>query len=83
MFILVFPSLDNERAGSCCCRTSLCHFSTVLGFLEFPVNWKLKNLVPVFKKGKKEDPANCSPVSLTSVPGKIDGESCSGIYKKL
>lgn len=83
MFVLVFPSLDDERAGSCCCGTSLYHFSMVLGFLDFPVNWKLKNLVPVFIKGKKEDPANCSPVSLTSVPRKIDRESCSGSYKKL
>ncbi|PKU40857.1 rna-directed dna polymerase from mobile element jockey- hypothetical protein [Limosa lapponica baueri] len=38
---------------------------------EVSEDWRKANDIPVFKKGKKEDPENYRPVSLTSIPGKM------------
>ncbi|PKU43345.1 hypothetical protein llap_6347 [Limosa lapponica baueri] len=38
---------------------------------KVPEDWRKANVIPVFKKGKKEDPGNYRPVSLTSIPGKM------------
>ncbi|KFP25921.1 RNA-directed DNA polymerase from mobile element jockey, partial [Colius striatus] len=38
---------------------------------EVPEDWRKANVMPVFKKGRKDDPGNYRPVSLTSIPGKV------------
>jgi len=38
---------------------------------EVPDDWRIASVTPIYKKGRKENPGNYRPVSLTSVPGKI------------
>jgi len=38
---------------------------------EVPEDWRKANVIPIFKKDKKEDPGNYRLVSLTSLPGKM------------
>ncbi|PKU45797.1 rna-directed dna polymerase from mobile element jockey- hypothetical protein [Limosa lapponica baueri] len=38
---------------------------------EVPEDWRKANVMPVFKKGKKKDPGNYRPISLTSIPRKV------------
>uniref|UniRef100_A0A493T1T3 Reverse transcriptase domain-containing protein n=1 Tax=Anas platyrhynchos platyrhynchos TaxID=8840 RepID=A0A493T1T3_ANAPP len=38
---------------------------------EVPVDWRLANVTPIYKKGRRAHPGNYRPVSLTSVPGKL------------
>jgi len=38
---------------------------------EVPEDWRKANVTPIFKKGKKEDPGNYRPVSLTSILEKV------------
>ena len=38
---------------------------------EVPDDWREANVVPLFKKGSKRDPANYRPISLTSQLGKV------------
>ena len=44
-----------------------------------PLDWKAADIVPIHKSGKKDDPQNYRPVSLTSVVAKI----CEKIIKQV
>ena len=46
-------------------------FGRLMGEGEVPGIWRKANVCPIFKKGTKGDPANCRPVSLTCVVGKV------------
>ncbi|GAB0181560.1 mitochondrial enolase superfamily member 1 [Grus japonensis] len=60
-----------KELSECCSRTPVNYLSKVLESGEVPTDWKLANVIPIYKKGMREDPGNYRPVSLTSVPGKI------------
>ena len=38
---------------------------------KVPPDWQLGEVVPIFKKGSRHNPANYRPVSLTAVPSKV------------
>ncbi|NWW70266.1 RTXE polymerase, partial [Climacteris rufus] len=45
---------------------------------EVPDDWKLANVTPIYKKGKKEDSGKYRPVSLTSVPSRVMEQFITG-----
>ncbi|PKU44702.1 rna-directed dna polymerase from mobile element hypothetical protein [Limosa lapponica baueri] len=46
------------------------------------VNWKLVNVIAIFKKGKQEDPGNYRPASFTLLSGKIMEQIIPGVTEK-
>jgi len=50
---------------------------------EVSEDWRKASVTPVFKKGKKEDPGNHRPVSLTSIPGKVVEQLILEVINKL
>jgi len=46
-------------------------FVSSLASGEVPEDWRIASVVPLFKKGSKDNPANYRPVSFTSAVGKL------------
>ena len=58
------------------CSSSLCHPLSLIYKISYntgciPKDWKMANVVPVHKKGSKDDVENYRPISLTSLVMKI------------
>ncbi|XP_076068436.1 uncharacterized protein LOC143040877 [Oratosquilla oratoria] len=66
----VHPTVLKE----CCASLAFplwCIFREFLRTGSVPTDWRLANITPIFKNGRKTDPLNYRPVSLTSVPCKV------------
>ena len=46
-------------------------FVSFLAAGEVPEDWRVPNIVPLFKKGRRDNLVNYRPVSLTLVVGKL------------
>jgi len=58
--------------------TAIINYSLSIG--NFPDDWKIANITPIFKKGDKQNVQNYRPVSLLSNIGKVMERA---VYKKL
>lgn len=66
----IHPKLLKELSGELAKPlTDLFNQSLVTGVV--PEDWKLANVVPIHKKGSREESSNYRPVSLTSIVGKL------------
>jgi ribonuclease P/MRP protein subunit RPP40 len=66
----IHPMILKKCASSVSTPLSLI-FTQSIASGSLPKVWKLANVSPIFKKGKKTSPANYRPVSLTSVVCKV------------
>ena len=53
------------------CRPLTLLFRKSLDSGTVPLDWSLGSVVPIYKKGNRQEPGNYRPVSLTSVVSKV------------
>ena len=59
-------------------------FQQSLDMGEIPMAWSLANICPLYKKGDRDLPSNCRPVSQTCVPCKmLEHMVCTNIMAHL
>ena len=61
----------NSNVQIDCAKKHQILFDKTLEHGIIPSDWKLAEVRPIFKKGKKDNPGNYRPVSLTSIICKI------------
>ncbi|RMC12632.1 hypothetical protein DUI87_10156 [Hirundo rustica rustica] len=69
----------------CLCSDENQEYDPMTGQCRFrssPADWKQADIVLIFKKGKKEGPANYRSVSLTSESGKVMEKIVLGVTEK-
>ena len=66
----IHPVLLKKGIDSIACALNII-FQRSFYFTEIPLDWKLANISPLFKKGQHTNPNNYRPISLTSVVCKI------------
>ena len=49
----------------------------ILAARHFPGDWKLANIVPIFKKGKRDFVENCHPISMSIFPFSLSSPKFS------
>ena len=62
---------DTLLLTPCSCRNSNIISRKTFAAGLVPSDWKIADIVPIFKKGAKDDPTNYRPVSLTSELYKV------------
>lgn len=81
-FDVVHPRILRELVVDVIARPFSIIFQWSLESGQVPVDWKLESVVPIFKKGTKEDPGNYKPIGLSTVPGKIMEKIIPGNFEK-
>ena len=66
----IFPRLLKELSDFCLPALEII-FNKSLNENVVPVDWRQANIKPLFKKGKRTDPSNYRPISLTSICCKM------------